>query len=113
MAIAYNSTNRTEHAYIDHPERMRLIEEYFGFTGIVVEILEKRKGQYARKGLTSAGIVVVRCLNEDKMITAYMPSEEQAKEICRKAGKKQVPPKLWKKIQKNLERHPELMFMAA
>lgn len=113
MAITYNSTNRTEHAYIDHPERMRLLEEYIGFTGIVVEILDKRKGQYARKGLTSSGLIVVRCLHEDKMITAYMPDEEQAKEICRKAGKKQVPPKLWKKIQKNLERHPELLYMVA
>ena len=41
MAIAYNSTNRTEHAYIDHPERMRLLEEYIGFTGIVDSTQEK------------------------------------------------------------------------
>ena len=113
MATAYNSYNRTEHAYIDHPERMRLIEEYFGFTGIVVEIIDKKRGRLARKGLTSGGIVVVRALNEDKIITAYMANEQEAIEICRRAGKKCVPPKLWKKVQKNLERHPELLYMVA
>lgn len=49
MAITYNSTNRTEHAYIDHPERMRLLEECIGFTGIVIEILDKRKGTVRKK----------------------------------------------------------------
>lgn len=111
MAITYNRNNRTEHAWIDHVTRMTLIEEYLGFTNIVVEIIDKRKdGRIARKGLTSSGVIVVRCLNEDKIITAFMAREYQAEEICRKAGKKCVPPKLMEKVKKNTKRHPELFY---
>lgn len=111
MATTYNRNNRTEHAWIDHTARMALIEEYLGFTNIVVEIIEKRKdGRITRKGLTSSGVVVVRCLNEDKIITAFMAHDYQAEGICRKAGKKCVPPKLMEKIKKNAKRHPELFY---
>ena len=113
MAITYNSNNRTNHAWNDHPERMRLIGEYFGFTGIVVEVIEERGGRPTRKGLTSSGVVVIRKMDEDKIITAYMATERQAFNICYRSGKKQIPPKLWKKIFKNLERHPELISMAS
>jgi hypothetical protein len=111
MAITYNRTNRSEHAWIDHVSRMALIEEYLGFTNIVIEIIEKRKdGRITRKGLTSSGVIVVRCLNEDKIITAFMAHDYQAEGICRKAGKKCVPPKLMEKIKKNAKRHPELFY---
>lgn len=109
MAITYNSENRTSHAWNDHPERMQLIEEYLGFTNIVVEIVELRAdGRYSRKGLTSSGVIVVRSLYEDRMITAFMANEYQAVDICLRAGKKCVPPKLLNKIRKNNKRHPEI-----
>lgn len=94
-------------------ERIRLIEEYLGLTNIVVEIIEEREGRYARKGLTSSGVIVIRKIEEDKIITAFMASERQALHICKEAGKKCVPPKLWKKIQKNLEKYPELLYIVA
>ena len=111
MATTYNRNNRTEHAWIDHAARMILIEEYLGFTNIVVEVIDKRKdGRIARKGLTSSGVIVIRYLSEDKIITAYMARDYQAREICRKAGKKCVPPKLMEKVRKNAKRHPELFY---
>ena len=113
MATTYDRYNRTEHAQNDHPVRMMMIEEYLGFTNIVVEIIDVKDGKPARKGLTSSGVVVVRRMHEDKIITAYMANEYQAINICKKAGKKCVPPKLMKKIQKNAERYPELLFMLA
>jgi hypothetical protein len=113
MAITYNRTNRSEHAWIDHPERMRLLEEYIGFTNIVVEVFDKKKGRVARKGITSSGLIIIRSVKEDKIITAYMPEEQEVIAVCRKAGKKCVPPKLMEKVRKNLARHPELLFMVA
>lgn len=111
MAIKYDRENKTIHAEFERSERFALLEEYLGFTNIVVEIIDKNEeGKLARKGLTSSGIIVVRCLYEDKIITAYMAHDYQVERICRKAGKKCAPPKLMDKVKKNAKRHPELFY---
>ena len=111
MAIKYDRENKTHHAESERSERFILLEEYLGFTNIVVEIIERNnEGKLIRKGLTSSGVIVVRCLKEDKIITAFMAHSYQAERICRKAGKKCVPPKLMDKVKKNAKRHPELFY---
>ena len=106
--------NFSKHLQNDHPERLAALEEYIGFTNIVMEatIVSPRYG--CRKlGLTSSGILVVRSMNNNFIITAYLPTIDEAMLIARHAGKKVIPPKLYKKILKNVERHPELMFMVS
>ena len=111
MAIKYDRENKTIHAEFERSKRFFLLDKYLGFTNIVIEIVEKNEeGKLARKGLTSSGIIVVRCLHEDKIITAYMAHDYQAERICRKAGKKCAPPKLMDKVKKNAKRHPELFY---
>lgn len=111
MAIKYDRECKTAHAEFERSKRFALIEEYLGFTNIVIEIVDRNsEGKLIRKGLTSSGVIVVRCLNEDKIITAFMAHDYQAEGICRKAGKKCVPPKLMDKVKKNAKRHPELFY---
>ena len=106
--------NFSKHLQNDHPERLAALEEYIGFTNLVMEVIEVHK-KYGRRrvGITSSGIMVVRSLHEDFIITAFLPTLMEVEKIARQTGKKCVPPKLLKKVQKNLERHPELMFMAS
>ena len=78
-----------------------------------IEVFDKKRGRVARKGITSSGLIIIRSVKEDKIITAYMPEEQEVIAICRKAGKKCVPPKLMEKVRKNLVRHPEFLFMVA
>ena len=75
---------------------------------IVIERTTIKNGRYVREGITSSGILIVRPLHEDKIITAFMVRVEKAASVCHGAGKKQIPPKLYEKIVKNAQRHPEL-----
>ena len=104
--------NFSKHLQNDHPERLAALDEYIGFTNIVLEVVEIHK-KYGRRrvGITSSGIMVIRSLREDFIITAYLPTMMEIEKVAKQSGKKCVPPKLLKKVQKNLERHPELMFM--
>ena len=105
--------NMTYHAEVERVERIGLLAEYIGFTRIVMEVVlpDRRKpGRFRKIGLTSSGIMVVRSMDE-LLITAYLPEIDEVVKLSRRAGKKQVPPKLYNKVLKNLERHPELFHI--
>lgn len=106
--------NFSKHLQNDHPERLAMLEEYIGFTNLVMEVVEVHE-KYGRRrvGITSSGIMVIRGMREDFIITAYLPTLKEVEKVARQTGKKCVPPKLLKKVQKNLERHPELIFMVS
>lgn len=108
MAIKYSVENRTYHAGIERNARLEALERVLGFTKIVIERTTIKNGRYVREGITSSGILIVRPLHEDKIITAFMVRVEKAASVCHGAGKKQIPPKLYEKIIKNAQRHPEL-----
>ena len=111
MAIKYNVENRTYHAEIERNARLEALENVLGFTKIVIERTTIKNGRYVREGITSSGILIVRPLHEDKIITAFMVRVEKAASVCHGAGKKQIPPKLYEKIVKNAQRHPELFYI--
>lgn len=112
MAIKYNLENRTYHAEIERADRLETLEKVLGFTKIVVEqVIQRKDGRWVREGITSSGILIVRPINEDIIITAFMVRKEKAVALCRNSGKKQVPPKLYEKIVKNAQRHPELFYI--
>ena len=108
MAIKYDRECTTAHAEFERSERFTLLEERIGFTNIVIEILEKKDGRFRKVGITRSGIIVIRALNFDKIITAFMARDYQVERICKVAGKKCAPPKLMEKVRKNAKRHPEL-----
>ena len=106
--------NFSKHLQYDHPERLAALKECIGFTNIVLETISTHQKYGHRKlCVTSSGIMIVMSVRTNYVITAYLPTLIEVENIAKKAGKKCVPPKLLKKVQKNLERHPELMFMAA
>ena len=93
----------TYHAAIERKERFDFIREHFGFTNVVMEGMRDGK-IYA---ITSSGVLLVKTL-DGAIITAYPVSIKVATFISRDMlGKRQVPPKLYKKILKNMDRYPE------
>ena len=97
------------HAQVERADRLTQLEEVLGFTHIVVEVpvVEEEK----RYCLTSSGIIIVKNLHRDFVVTAYMANLNQCYRSCRMAGKSQIPPKLHKRVTKNLERHRELFYI--
>lgn len=97
----------TYHAQYERAERIALLEETLGFTKVVFEVAHKQ----ARVCVTSSGIAVVKKLHEEVLITAYAISIDELYALCHIAGKKQVPPKLYKRVVKNMERHSEIFYI--
>ena len=54
---------------------------------------------------------LVKAIEEEFVITAFMCNINQCYRLYRMAGKGQVSPKLYKRITKNIERHPELFHI--
>lgn len=97
----------TYHAQYERAERIARLEETLGFTKVVFEVVHKQ----ARVCVTSSGIAVVKKLHEEVLITAYAISIDELYALCHIAGKKQVPPKLYKRVVKNMERHSEIFYI--
>ena len=97
------------HAMYERADRLQKLEEVLGFTKVVleVEVIEEEK----RYCLTSSGILIVKNLHRDFVVTAFMANVDQCYRICRMAGKSQIPPKLHKRVLKNIERHSELFYI--
>ena len=98
--------NTTFHAGVERANRLQALEEVLGFTKPVleVEVYEEEK----RYLLTSSGIVIVKNLYRDIVITAFMANVNQCYRLYRMAGKGQMSPKMEKRVMKNCQRHPEL-----
>ena len=94
------------HVEYERADRLQALEEVLGFTKIVLEVpvVEEEK----RFCITSSGIFIVKNLYQDFVVTAFMANVDQCYRLCRMAGKSQIPPKLHKRVLKNIERHSEL-----
>ena len=97
------------HAQYERADRIERLEEVLGFTKIVLEVpvVEEEK----RYCLTSSGVLIVKNLYKDFVITAFMCNVDQCYRLYRMAGKAQVSPKVYKRITKNIERHSELFYI--
>lgn len=97
------------HAQYERADRIERLEEVLGFTKIVLEVpvVEEEK----RYCLTSSGVLIVKNLYRDFVITAFMCNVDQCYRLYRMAGKAQVSPKVYKRITKNIERHSELFYI--
>lgn len=97
------------HAQYERADRLAQLEEVLGFTKVVLEvpIVEEEK----RYCLTSSGILIVKNLHRDFVITAFMATIDQCYKLYKIAGKGQVSPKVYKRVVKNNERHRELFFI--
>ena len=95
------------HAQYERANRFALLEERLGFTKIVMEY--EKPEEDIRECLTSSGILIIKRASEDFIITAWMASINDCYALSKLVGKSQVPPKLYKRVKKNQERHPELI----
>ena len=97
------------HAQCERANRLAQLEEILGFTKIVLEVPIYEEGK--RYCITSSVIMIVKAIEEEFVITAFMCNINQCYRLYRLAGKGQVSPKLYKRITKNIERHPELFHI--
>lgn len=99
----------TYHAEYERGNRLAALEEVLGFTKTVLEV--EVKEECKRYCLTSSGVIVVKNLYKDIVVTAFMANIDQCYRLYRMAGKAQISPKMEKRVMKNCERHAELFLI--
>ena len=99
----------TYHAQVERADRLAKLEEVLGFTSIALEVVSVE--EHKRFCVTSSGILIIKDLHYDIVVTAYMIDVDHLYHLCMKAGKKQMPPKLYKRVCKNMERHRDLYYI--
>lgn len=97
------------HIQYERSDRLQKLESVLGFSRIVLEVPEV--DQDKKYCLTSSGIIIVKSLYKDFVITAFMANINQCFRLYKMAGKKCISPKMEKRILKNIERHSELFLI--
>lgn len=89
----------TVHAAVERIDRIVYIAQNIGWgEGIAVEVRREEKG--TRECLIDSGVLIVKDINEDIFITAYVPSFEKTLSLYKMAGKR-IPSYIAVKIKKN------------
>lgn len=87
----------TRHAIVDRIDRLMYIAQTIGFGEIIAEDLHNG----GRECLTDSGVILVKAVNEERLITAWIADLERASAIYRGAGKGNLPRAVVNKIKNN------------
>ena len=87
----------SEHTKTDRLDRMVYIATTVGFGNVVFEKVEEDK----RECLTDTGVLLVKALEKDFLITAFIVTLDKASALYKSAGYERMPDNLYRKIQKN------------
>lgn len=102
-------TKMSEHTKTDRLDRMVYIATTVGFGNVIFERVEQDK----RECLTDTGVLLVKALESDFLITAFIVSIDKANAMYKSAGKGRMPDSLYRKINKNkihLKKQNEVKF---
>lgn len=94
------------HIKNDRRQRIDGLHKKIQFTSAKLEVAVPEEDKLYT--ITTTGIIVIRNLYTGKWVTAYPARMGQAMWLYRKKGKRDMDKQLKKKIQKNMDRHPEL-----
>lgn len=89
----------TIHAAVERIDRIVYIAKNIGWgEGIVVEV--RREERRTRECLTDSGVLIIKDMDEDIFVTAYVPSYERTISLYKMAGKR-MPSYIAAKVKKN------------
>jgi hypothetical protein len=87
----------SKHAQFDRTDRLVYIATTVGFGEVII----RHEREDSVECITDTGVVMIKSLKEDFLITAYICDIDKAMAICRAMGMPQVPNALYRKILKN------------
>jgi hypothetical protein len=89
----------TVHAAVERIDRIVYIAKNIGWgEGIAVEVRREDRG--TREFLTDSGVLIIKDMNEDIFVTAYIPTYERTISLYKMAGKR-MPSYIAAKVKKN------------
>lgn len=94
------------HIKNERRERIEGLAKKIQFTSAKLEVAVPEEEKLYT--ITTTGIIVIRNLYTGRWVTAYPARMGQAMWLYRKKGKRDMDKQLKKKIQKNMDKYPEL-----
>ena len=88
----------SEHCKTDRINRMVYIATTVGFGEVVLEV----KCEDKRECVTDTGVILVKALKEDFLVTAYIGSIDKITSMYKAVGKDKMPNWLYSKVVKNM-----------
>lgn len=88
----------TNHVLNDRMERMLYIAEHIGWGEVIAEVAVEDGRRWC---LTSTGVILIKPIHEEVLITAYVASIPQIKFFYTQLGYARVPTFMENKIHKN------------
>lgn len=89
----------SKHLTEDRIDRAVFIGTTIGFGEIIAEFIVEREGRKRRHCITDTGVVMIKPVDEDMVITVYIASVSHIMFLY--GGKEAVPPTLWNKVCRN------------
>lgn len=89
----------SKHVTTDRMNRMLYIAQYVGWGEQVLEI--ELSQSHCRYCLTDTGVILVKQLHEDFVITAFVGNMDKVIMMYRTAGYPQIPAYIYNKVVKN------------
>ena len=89
----------SKHVTTDRMDRMLYIAQYVGWGTPVLEVVADEADK--RYCLTDSGVILVKALYEEFVITAFVGNMDKVVALYRKAGYEQVPHRIYQKVVKN------------
>ena len=94
-----DTKNMSKHFLFDRRDRLERIERVVGWGEPIAEVLDFNTG--ATKVLTDTGVVIIRAISNNMIITAWIAEEAQANRIYREAHFTSMPQELRAKVIEN------------
>ena len=88
----------TQHVLNDRMERMLYIAEHIGWGEVIMEVENTATTCMC---LTSTGVMLVKNLGHDTLITAYLPNHNDLMYMCKALGYNRIPIIVENKMRKN------------
>lgn len=93
----------TRHTSVERYDRLEYIVDTIGFgDSILFEAMIPNAENVMRKmQLTNTGVIIVKPLDADIVITAWIATIEQAVRISKRSGHQKMPESLYRRIKNN------------
>ncbi len=91
----------SQHAVVDRIDRLMVIAEHIGWGEVIMEVVDETNSDHMLC-LTSTGVLIVKGITKNALITAYVPTFEKMYCICQRCNREFVPATLTHRHKKSV-----------